>query len=80
MGSPRREYWSGLPFPSPRALPNPGVEPTPPVLAEELGSPPSQGYTFKKFNLCLLAGLSKTKMEAPKDKAVLFMLIFQHIT
>ena len=25
---PRQKYWSGLPFPSPGALPNPGVEPT----------------------------------------------------
>ena len=24
MGLPRQEYWSGLPFPSPRDLPNPG--------------------------------------------------------
>ena len=23
----RQEYWSGLPFPSPRDLPNPGIEP-----------------------------------------------------
>ena len=23
----RQEYWNGLPFPSPRDLPNPGVEP-----------------------------------------------------
>ena len=23
----RPEYWSGLPFPSPRALPDPGIEP-----------------------------------------------------
>ena len=27
MGSPRQEYWSGLPFPSPEDLPNPGIEP-----------------------------------------------------
>ena len=27
MGFPRQEYWSWLPFPSPRALPNPGIEP-----------------------------------------------------
>ena len=27
MGFSRQEYWSGLPFPSPRDLPNPGVEP-----------------------------------------------------
>ena len=26
MGSPRQEYWSWLPFPSPGALPNPGIE------------------------------------------------------
>ena len=28
MGFPRQEYWSGLPFPSPRDLPHPGIEPT----------------------------------------------------
>ena len=36
MGFPREEYWSGLPFPPPRGLFNPGVEPTSlasPVLA-----------------------------------------------
>ena len=27
MGFPRQEYWSGLPFPSPGNLPDPGVEP-----------------------------------------------------
>ena len=27
MGSPRQEYWSGLPFSSPRDLPDPGLEP-----------------------------------------------------
>ena len=32
----RQEYWSGLPFPMPRDLPNPGIEPlslTSPTLA-----------------------------------------------
>ena len=28
----RQEYWSGLPFPSPRDLPNPGIEPRSPAL------------------------------------------------
>ena len=28
----RHEYWSGLPFPSPRDLPNPGIEPGSPAL------------------------------------------------
>ena len=28
----RQEYWSGLPFPSPGDLPNPGIEPESPAL------------------------------------------------
>ena len=27
MGFSRQEYWNGLPFPSPRNLPDPGIEP-----------------------------------------------------
>ena len=27
MGFSRQEYWSGLPFPSPADLPNPGIKP-----------------------------------------------------
>ena len=33
MGFLRQEYWSGLPFPSPGYLPNPGIEPVSPALA-----------------------------------------------
>ena len=37
----RQEYWSGLPFPSPRDLPNPGIEPGSPALqADALTSEP----------------------------------------
>ena len=32
MGFSMQEYWSGLPFPSPGDLPNPGIEPGPPAL------------------------------------------------
>ena len=31
MGLSRQEYWSGLPFPPPRDLPDPGIKPTSPV-------------------------------------------------
>ena len=31
MGFPRQEYWSGLPFPPPGDLPDPGIEPESPV-------------------------------------------------
>ena len=33
MGFPKQEYWSGLPFPPPRYLPDPGIEPESPALA-----------------------------------------------
>ena len=45
MGFPRQEYWSGLLFPPPEDLPNPGTEPRSPALAggfftaETLGKP-----------------------------------------
>ena len=32
MGFSSQEYWSGLPFPSPGHLPNPGIEPWSPAL------------------------------------------------
>ena len=32
MGFLRQEHWSGLPFPSPGHLPDPGIEPTFPAL------------------------------------------------
>ena len=32
MGFSRQEYWSGLPFPSPGHLPDPGIEPGSPAL------------------------------------------------
>ena len=32
MGFPRQEYWSGLPFPSPGDLPDPGIKARSPAL------------------------------------------------
>ena len=45
MGFLRQEYWSGLPFPSPGNLPDPGIEPGSLVLQAdssltELGEKP----------------------------------------
>ena len=41
MGFSRQEYWSGLPFPSPGDLPDPGIEPRSPSLqADALTSGP----------------------------------------
>ena len=42
VGFYRQEYWSGLPFPSPEDLPDPGIEPGSPALqADALLSEPS---------------------------------------
>ena len=55
MGFSRQEYWSGLPFPSPGDLPDPGIEPGSPTLeADALTSePPGKCFvcTYRKFNL-----------------------------
>ena len=41
MGFSRQEYWNGLPFPSPKDLPDPGTEPGSPALqADSLSSEP----------------------------------------
>ena len=40
MGFSRQEYWSGLPFPSPGDLPDPGIEPGSPAL--EADASPSE--------------------------------------
>ena len=42
MGFSRQEYWSGLPFPSPGDLLDPGIEPMSPAL---------QAHTGRHFNL-----------------------------
>ena len=43
MGFSRQEYQHGLPFPSPRDLPNPGIEPGSPALQDSLPSEPLGG-------------------------------------
>ena len=37
MGFSRQEYWSGLPFPSPGDLPDPGIELRSPALEADAG-------------------------------------------
>ena len=47
MGFSSQEYWSGLPFPSPKDLPNPRIEPGSPALqADALSSEPPGKPTF----------------------------------
>ena len=52
MGFSRQEYWSGLPFPSPGDLPNPGIKPGSHALQESSLPTELQGKPFSR----LLAG------------------------
>ena len=54
MGFPRQEYRSGLPFPAPGDLPDPGIEPTSlksPALADEFFTTVPLGKLM--FTYCL---------------------------
>ena len=54
VGFSRQEYWSGLPFPSPGDLPDPGIEPGSPTLqADALTSEPPD-YTSKTYIIKIL--------------------------
>ena len=68
MGFLRQEYWSGLPFPSPGNLPNPGIKPGSPALqvdslpTEPPEKPPAlvsgtqNKPIFPSYQLCLFIG------------------------
>ena len=52
MEFPRQEYWSGLPFPSPKDLPYLGIEPASPTLVSEfLTAEPPQKPTMEYHSL-----------------------------
>ena len=53
----RVEYWSGLPFPSPGHLPNPGVQPRSPTLqADSLPAEPNIAtIKLRKYSKILTA-------------------------
>ena len=57
MGFSRQEYWSGLPFPFPGDLPNPGIKPGSPALQTDAlpSEPPGKPIRIlgnaKKFRL-----------------------------
>ena len=61
MGFPRQEVWSGLLFPSPRDLPDPGIEPG--SLALEADSLP---LSHKGSSVCTLVASNSGSVEAVK--------------
>ena len=55
MEFPREEYWSGLPFPTPGDLPDPGIEPGFPALQAvslltETPGKPQKGISSNTLN------------------------------
>ena len=53
MGFSRQEYWSGLPFPSPGGIPDPGIEPVSLALAGGFFTiePPGKPNKVSVFNV-----------------------------
>ena len=51
MGFSRQEYWSGLTFPSPGDLPNPGIETRSPALQADLLTSEPPGKPIKVNNV-----------------------------
>ena len=58
MGFSRQEYWSGLPFPSPGDLPNPGMEPE--STASHTNSLPSELPGREKKSTPLISPIGDT--------------------
>ena len=70
MGFSRQEYWSGLPFPSPGDLPNPGIEPGSPAWqADALSSEPSGNTEEEVPNIFKLFLPSATTFAKLKEMA-----------
>ena len=64
MGLSRHKYWSGLPFPSPGDLPDPGIEPWSPALqADSLPSEPPGGRGERAHDLGSVLGLSLASIQ-----------------
>ena len=50
VGFPRQEYWNGLPFPFPGDLPDPGIKPASPSLADEFFTIEPSGKLMVQFS------------------------------
>ena len=65
MGFPRQEYWSGVPFPSPGRLPDPGIKTRSPALQAD-SFPSEPGMPVVIPSLCLSAIWCFPKLLSPK--------------
>ena len=73
MGFSRQEYWSGLPFPSPGDLPDPGIKPRSPTLQADALTSEAPGKPKRVFKgtpnsllKCAVAGTIVQKTGSPQ--------------
>ena len=79
MGFPRQEYWSGLPFPSPGDLADPGIKPMSPELQTDSLPQSHQGSLCHHPFLSWHKFTTSPKKHNPSGKAPKFLLITSHI-
>ena len=74
MGFSRQEYWSGLPFPSPGDLPDPGIEPRSPTLQADAvtSEPPGKPYFRNWYHI-------KPVNQARNLGIILDSILFHHL-
>ena len=85
MGFSRQGYWSGLPFPSPEHLLNPGIELASPALARGFFTAEPPGKPFKGYIRKILKESQYTltscfMIPSPRADAVSFKCMTQILT
>ena len=76
----RKEYWHGLPCPSPGYLPNPESEPRSSTLQansspSEPPGKPKYEFAYKFYNLVLFISLKSTKVSWNQENSLLYLII-----
>ena len=63
MGFSRQEYWSGLPFPSPEDLSDPGIKPRFPALQADslLSEPLEYKYNDRMNNFTAITSIDRVQ-------------------
>ena len=69
----RQEYWSGLPFPSPD-LPDPGIEPKSPALADRIVTTEPLGKPY--MCVCVYASVQGSIFFTSLPTLVILCLLF----
>ena len=79
----RQEYWSGVPFPPPRDLPNPGIKPTSissPALAGGFFTTTGLGWVLNPMTDVFERPCEDTKILKYKGPFLIYGILFLLIT